>query len=360
VRKQIVSKNDFEKAWEQVGKVEAISSIPESVMIFDRQNMLAKAVHTAFYDHHPLRLSPDVIWIAIAQGFANHVNENSETLRSKFVSFEGKQDITISRPEFVKGSPKNDWVSVFPEFSDEIEKYIGANTRKLLECNFSTTGTVERTVSQIVLMDAVKSYFKYNKAFGCGIPFIELTGTPDDWISIRNRALSLREFKLDWWIDHLVPVLDQFVTASHGKSDISFWTSICNLYGGSGMRQPITGWIQTFFPYLLKGSNSSNFFSYSMGPDLHRNSCVGSYAKSIETKSQNKLNSYERGENGCGSGVSLEVIPGAISKVPFTLTDLSTNTSYKMVFAGGVVSVTQDASDGTLEPRIGWAVLEAK
>lgn len=72
------------------------------VMAFDKNNMLARAVHSAFYDHFPLRLSPDAIWITIAQGFANHVSENAEALRSKFVQFKGQEVITVGRPDFVK------------------------------------------------------------------------------------------------------------------------------------------------------------------------------------------------------------------------------------------------------------------
>eukprot|EP01052_Picozoa_sp_SAG31_P041062 SAG31_NODE_6120_length_2160_cov_4.003396_1_plen_50_part_10 len=43
-----------------------------AVEVFTRQNLLAKSVHAAFYGHHPLVLSPDVIWLTIAQGLANH------------------------------------------------------------------------------------------------------------------------------------------------------------------------------------------------------------------------------------------------------------------------------------------------
>ena len=33
---------------------------------------LVSAVHYAFSEHRPLTLSPDAIWLTIAQGFANH------------------------------------------------------------------------------------------------------------------------------------------------------------------------------------------------------------------------------------------------------------------------------------------------
>lgn len=104
-------------AWAEKGQVEAHSPAPEGqVDVFTSHNLFASAVHKAFYDHYPLILTPEVIWVTIAQGLANHVEQNPETLRSKFVQFEGKEEIVISRPEFVKGSSDNDWPGVFPEF----------------------------------------------------------------------------------------------------------------------------------------------------------------------------------------------------------------------------------------------------
>merc|ERR1719378_289711 len=103
--------------------IEASSPAPEgTVEVFTRQNMFAKAVHAAFFGHHGLRLSPDVIWLTIMQGLANHVDQNAEALRHKFVTHAGKEDIVIERPGFVKGSPSNDWPGVFPEFAAEIGK----------------------------------------------------------------------------------------------------------------------------------------------------------------------------------------------------------------------------------------------
>jgi len=340
------------QAWQSFGakQVEASSPIVDgTILTFDKNNLLARAVHKAFYDHHPLRLSPDIIWITIAQGFATHVNENAEELRSRFVSFEEKKQITISRPGFVKGSSKNDWVGVFPEFSQKIEEYIGAETRALIENDFSTTTVVEKTVSQIVLMESVKAYFDFVMRCGCGIPYIELTGTVDDWKKIRTKAAALKDFELSWWIDALLPILDEFVTAAEGNADKNFWSSICNLHAGSGLRTPITGWIQTFFPYLLPNSGAEKKV---------RNTYLTEYQVSITNKAQDDLEKGFAKGKGCGGGVKLELIPTGISKVPFKYLDGHTGKSYDMFFCGGITCLTQDDYKGTLEPKVGWAVIE--
>ncbi len=134
------------------------SNLPENAtQFFGTGNILAEAIHTAFYHHYPLCLSPDVIWITIVQGLSYHVNLNSEKYRNFFVDFEGKKDISICRANFVKGSSNNDWAGVFPEFASEIAKHIGKEKVEIIDCNFSTTTGVERIASQIALMDAVSS-----------------------------------------------------------------------------------------------------------------------------------------------------------------------------------------------------------
>ena len=47
--------------------------------------------YNAHESHLPIRIKPDDIWLIIVQAFSNHVNNNSEKLRNKFVNFEGKK-----------------------------------------------------------------------------------------------------------------------------------------------------------------------------------------------------------------------------------------------------------------------------
>lgn len=78
--------------------IEAMSSPPPGIVsVFTKQNLFAKAVHSAFFDHHPLILSPDIIWLTIAQGLAHHIDQNAETLRDKFVYHEGKKDLSTRK-----------------------------------------------------------------------------------------------------------------------------------------------------------------------------------------------------------------------------------------------------------------------
>ena len=60
--------------------VEAASCIDEQ-LIACSYHPFVRAVELAYAEHHPLTLSPDMFWLVIAQGFANHVNDDPEKMR---------------------------------------------------------------------------------------------------------------------------------------------------------------------------------------------------------------------------------------------------------------------------------------
>ena len=136
-------------------------------------NNFVSAVHTAYANHYPLVLTPDAVWMCIAQGLAYHVNENAEALRKFFVKHKGKKELEVRRDDFVKGSPSNPWPEVFALFTDQIRQHVGENVHDLLLPNFSTTGPVEKAAAQVVLMDTFKAYFTYMCCSMCGIPEIQ-------------------------------------------------------------------------------------------------------------------------------------------------------------------------------------------
>jgi hypothetical protein len=183
------------------------------------------AAHRAFMDHRPLCLSPDIIWLMICQGVANHISAHAEELRPRIVSHQGKISIHVQRDDFVKGSPENPWAEAIEKFTGKVRKHIGS-AFDLFEPAFTTTGPVERAAAGIVLLDAVQSYFTYDMETLCGIPAITLEGTPEDWQAIADWADQFACLDLEWWLEPLRAVLRQFVAAAQGNVDRSFWTSL--------------------------------------------------------------------------------------------------------------------------------------
>lgn len=305
--------------------LEAARANSPKVLRQQKINGLLHAVHVAYSDHYPLALSPDDVWLAIAQGFALHVNANAETLRAQFVSHEGKKEI-LHMNDYTRGDPNTPWENSFAFFSSEIEKHIGKKAT-LLTSDFTTTGPIEKAASEIVLMDSMQKFFSYREMTMCGIPEVTLLGTTDDWKSIRHRVQNFDEFGLAWWTACLLPVIDKFVDASQGRVDVKFWDNLYkrNDFGSGG--PTVSGWVNAFYPYL----------------------------KNYRTDTFDRKTPYV--ERGLDVTTSTSAFPSGLSKVPFIWDYLGSRFDYE--FFGGFVGAHQE-EDLTIRPSIGWAVREVK
>jgi hypothetical protein len=304
---------------------------------------VAAAVHLAFTGHRPLRLSPDAIWLLICQAVANHINAHADELRPRLVRHQGRARIEVRRDDFLKGSPENPWPEVFSEFSAKVKDHIGPEVDRFLPA-FSTTGPVERAAAEIVLLDAVRSYFECDLATLCGIPTITLEGTPDDWRVLAERLGSFADLGMGRWLEALGPILGQFVRASQGDVDQKFWRSLYKLNDQSG-GPVLTGWMMAFFPYLKN----------------HRTGAADTpdeiYLKGSWDQIEQKLYPPEESCRGWVEGPSIESLPGGLSKAPFRWEYL--DRVFDMEFLGGFVGVAQDERTLALRPEIGWAIREA-
>jgi hypothetical protein len=285
-------------------------------------NAFLSAVHLAFCHHLPLVLSPDDVWLCLAQGFGVHVLSNAEVLRSRFVSHVGKVTLHAFRVAW-----PDDWNGVFEEFSDQIALHLGKK-RDLVVADFSTTGPIERAASQVVLMSAMQAYFTYEMSF-CGIPHILLLGTPEDWQNVRRRAEVLAEFDLKDWVIAVLPVLDQFIAASKGSVDPGFWRSMYKIDDHSG-GPFVTGWVNVLFPYLQEVGQ------------LRPNPSLLSWQRQLKS----------------GGGPSTSDFPPGAARAPVKF-DFA-RSSVAGTFLGGFVGVAQDPETLAVRPAIGWAVTTAE
>ena len=133
----------LEKSWESIaGEIMYQSPLQlrpgyRMVQTFTDHNAFAQAVNLAFYCHYPLRISPDIIWITILQGLAIHIDRNQESLRSKFVDFDGKEKITVIRMDILpEDGQNNNWPASVDDFMTEIRQRVRPNVRGLTDCTF--------------------------------------------------------------------------------------------------------------------------------------------------------------------------------------------------------------------------------
>jgi hypothetical protein len=284
------------------------------------------AAHLAFAHHLPLVLSPDDVWLCLAQGFAQHVELHAEELRHRFVQHAGKAELVVIRNDFIKGSADNDWPGVFASFSEQIAEHVGKQ-RDLVVADFSTTGPTEKAASEVVLMAAMKSYFDFTVVTRCGIPRVTLLGTPEDWQSVRRRAATLGEYGLEAWARAAMPALDELCAAAAGTPDLERWRSFYKFRSMSG-GDYVTGWITTLFPYLVEHPHR--------GPDRV---VPNAYLAWTE------------------DGPTTDAFPNGLSIAPFLWK--YEGQRFAMELVAGFVAVSQDESTGAVRPAIGWAVRDA-
>lgn len=350
----ITAEEDISEEWDQFmgwrpppatppKPIEDCSASDRSLVDGIRFHPLVAAVAIAFREHRPLVLSPDMIWLLIAQGFANHVNANAAALRPRLVDHAGTVAITVRRDEFVMGSPANPWREVIGDISQQIRAHIGAGTHDLLVPTFSTTGEAERAAAEVVLLGALKEFFSYRFETLCGIPQILLEGTDDDWELLASRTRGLGRFDFEWWTTPLAPILDEFIAAVRGRTDARFWQSIYKLEEESGGPY-INGWLTAFFPYLTDQRS---------GWPTERNPW-------LEDGGRELLESLfplgKKLERRRPSGPKTSAFPTGLTCAPFAWQYLDRRLD--MEFLGGFVGVRQEPDSLRLRPEIGWAVRE--
>ncbi len=232
--------------------VEAVSDSSDTFYGFQSDGLF-NAVHDAYDNHVGIKLITDDIHLKILQGFAMHLgqDDNSEKFRHLFVNHEGKKKIVIRRDEFRRGQ-QNDWTTLFSEFADKIRADVkDPKLVELAQKSFQTTTPTTMASFNIALMETVQKYYSYGLTTRCGIPFVELGGSVDDWASLIDLVNYIEQFDLKWWTDKLRPILAEFVNAANGNADVNFWGNILKIDNESGGPY-YNGWFINFYPYLVR------------------------------------------------------------------------------------------------------------
>ncbi len=294
------------------------------------------AVHSAYAQHRPLVLSPDMFWLLVAQGFANHVNLNAAAMRHHFVQFEGKKKVVIRRDQFIKGSPENDWAGAYNEFAGKLVEFIGKENHDRIVCPFSTTGLVERAANDLVLMDAMQSYFEFGVYSMCGIPSVTLEGTAEDWSRLHDKTEELGKAVRP-------EVVDGQATAHHGADRPQ--------RRRGGRSRPLAGHLQgrrrQRRPVHQRLDSMVLSLHHGLRPERSQES------RDIPRKILVRNRWFDE-EPTMFSGMTTESFPPSLSKVP--LTWLYLGQIFEMEMLAGFACYSQDKETRAVRPKIGWAV----
>ena len=275
---------------------------------------------SAYKDHRPITISPDIIWLLIIQAFSNHVSANPEKYRKMFVNFNGKKNILLKRldKDFSQLTSK-DWEEEFiPEFVQQISEHTGKEIVDTLTPNFTTTTPVSLAVGQLTIMSTMKHFFNFElQVAGCGFPRITIEGTIKDWTNIKEKLTNLTKYDFGWFTEKTIPIIKKIINTKKGKVDTDFWKQMLRIKDSRGYYDPsgIDGWIVSFFPFDENGDRI-----YEMVP--------------FDVKPQSE-----------------------IQKIPFKLDIVGVKTM-DCLFLAGFVGLTQNKESGSIKPEIGWFVTE--
>jgi len=307
-------------------------------IILSNRNGLMSAAHFAYVNHCPLKISVSDFILMIAQGIAVHMEVHAEDVRPYFVNHEGKEKITIFRPDF-KSEGGNDWSTVFGDFAEEVQKRVKMDFYDIMVDDTSIATKLSKISSEIAIMDTFKHYFEYYIEEGCAMTEITLVGSKEDWEKLRSKVGKLKEFnvedrlQLNWWLDRLVPLVNQIVDqAVSRKIDTSFWSKIYQSRDLGGDEDEeideytptplINGWLNIFNPYIL------NYQGYNEGMKLD-------YARSTARSSFENIHPDE--------------LLNGVCKAPVIRQHMITGEKHPMTVYGGFLGakINDDGTIGT-------------
>lgn len=258
------------------------TSFDKEELCLVRHDAFFNAFVTAFAEHRPLVLSPDMIWLIITQGFNQYVNENPELLREKLMDKSAKFTLNVEPGKELKTTA--DWSDALSTFTGQVNKVCKTKAANNITANFTTSRAAERIATQITLMDVKTVPFEYESTkIACGIPYIKLEGTTEDWQKLLDKTMALEAYGLRWWTGELKNILKEFINASKGKPALWFWQNMIlrrnpkpkDLQGVICSQDPATmldGWFLKFFPYDQNGRTPGAVPHYTkdMLPELMR------------------------------------------------------------------------------------------
>lgn len=189
--------------------------------LFNCEKGLVDAHATSYNAHLPILFKPITLWVNIISQVVKIINFNSEALRNKYVNFENKKTLTITRcsvllnpEEFVKLMVEEIKKNILDQ--DFIDWVMLPNLKER-----------EKSVLLMMTMGCFKNYFNF-VCSDCGIPKIKIEGSIEEWLNIKSRLYKLSEFSklnydCDKWIKELGLLIDNCIKCLKNDFDINYW-----------------------------------------------------------------------------------------------------------------------------------------
>ena len=165
-----------------------------------------------------------------------------------------------------------------------------------------------------------------------------MDGTYENYKKIIDKAIYLKKYEFDWYIDRIIPHLEKMVEAKEGKMDKEYFKNMTQKkelievkYGASGIKigeyqvNALSGWFLQFFSHI---------------------------------KSKDRKKTFEFKDESININ-DFELLSNQILRVPFILDDDVNKKKYNMNFEAGFVGCDQNENKEVF-PVQGWWANEKK
>jgi hypothetical protein len=205
--------------------------------------------------HAGIVITPDILWYTLLCELAIVVKGSPENYRPLFSGQAEKHKITVM------AAPP---VLPLEAVVAEMDRVLPVNSADFLP-QFSTSTIRSQQTMRAAFCDLCSPYCNYSM-YLCGIPFIDVQGTEQDWQQLRERWQGLIQLvsRLDAqpgvWMYRVMSILDQLV--SRWQEPVfwreMFWLEKC----GSGHQTEVRGWFAQLFWVVPDVAYASNFSTH--------------------------------------------------------------------------------------------------
>ena len=207
------------------------------------------------------------------------------------------------------------------QINEKAKEYLGEEILENLTPNFTTTNYDSLIISKISIIGVFKQYFTYNIGLPkCGIPYIILEGTVEDYQKIKDKAKTLSKYEFKWYIDRIIPHIEKMIDAKKGNIDVNHFKNIIQKTEGMGIKNIclsrkkskidiINGWILDFFAYINKKRFCDKSLKITKINDLAGQMLNIQFTIKEEITGKTYNMKYKVGFIGCDQNEQKEVFP---------------------------------------------------
>ena len=233
---------------------------------FDNHKVLLGYLN-AYFDHCPILLNPNIIWQLILNSFSEYINKYHEDLREKLVNFSGKRKIITH--QLAKNFSEIKEEEIIEYICIKLSENIKDDMINIMTPNFSTSTKKTIIAGKVSILSTFRQYFNYKREIiTCGIPYINLEGSLEDWEKILDKLKCLSKYNFN--TSKMEKDIEEIINSKKGNINKDFWRNIImetenenekTIYCSNlkEKSKSIYGWICDFYPYMETNIGKDSF-----------------------------------------------------------------------------------------------------